>query len=96
MTTKTTEFKVSDYLNDYDTIVAYLEECLEEGDSALFQKALGEVARAVGMTKVAAEADTGRASLYKALSENGNPEFKTILGAMKPLGLRFTIERIAA
>jgi probable addiction module antidote protein len=96
MTTKTTKFEVADYLDDDDMIVVYLTECLDDEDPALFQKALGEVAKAKGMGKVAASAGTGRTSLYKALSENGNPEFKTILGALKPLGFKLSVERIAA
>jgi len=52
---------------------------LEDGDSALVAAALGDIARAKGMTEIAREAGLGRESLYKALSPGGNPEFATIL-----------------
>lgn len=96
MTIKTTKFDVSEYLDDEETILAYLEECLEEGDINLFQKALGDVAKAKGMTAVARDAGIAREALYRALSETGNPAFATIVNAMKPLGFRLSVEKIAA
>ena len=69
-------------------MAAYLEAALEEGDPALVAAALGDIARAKGMTNVAREAGLGRESLYKALSPTGNPEFATILKVVAALGLR--------
>ncbi len=66
----------------------YLEAAIEDGDSALISAALGDIARAKGMSQVARKAGLGRESLYKALSPNGNPEFATILKVVKALGLR--------
>ena len=77
-----------DYLETEEDIVAYLEAALDEGDPALIAAALGDIARAKGMTTVAADAGLGRESLYKALSPDGNPEFATVLRVMRALGLR--------
>jgi probable addiction module antidote protein len=68
--------------------VAYLESALEEGEAAIVAAALGDIARAVGMTTVARETGLGRESLYKALSQEGNPELGTVLKVIAALGLR--------
>ena len=69
-------------------MVAYLEAALEDGDAALVTAALGDIARAKGMTRVARRAGLGRESLYKALSADGNPEFATVLRVVAALGLK--------
>ena len=69
-------------------MVAYLEAALEVGEPTLVAAALGDIARAKGMTQVAREAGLGRESLYKALSPSGNPEFATILKVIAALGLQ--------
>jgi probable addiction module antidote protein len=76
------------HLKTEEDMAAYLEAALEEGDSALIAAALGDIARAKGMTKVARDAGLGRESLYKALSSSGNPEFSTILQVIQALGLQ--------
>lgn len=86
--TRTRPWNPADHLETDEDIVAYLEAAFEDGDPALIAAALGDVARARGMTKVAADAGLGRESLYKALSPNGNPEFATVLKVMQALGLR--------
>jgi probable addiction module antidote protein len=86
--TKTRTWNVTDHLKTKADIVAYLEAALEEGDAALFAAALGDVARAKGMSRIAREAGLGRESLYKALSADGNPEFATILKIIRTLGLK--------
>ncbi len=78
----------ADYLETEEDIVLYLEAAFEDGDPGLIAAALGDIARAKGMTTVAAEAGLGRESLYKALSPDGNPEFATVLKVMRALGLR--------
>ena len=85
--TKTLPWDASDYLEMDEDMAAYLEAALEEGDAALFAAALGDIARAKGMTEVARETGLGRESLYKALSPDGNPEFATILKVVRSLGL---------
>ena len=69
-------------------MAAYLEAALEDGDPTLVAAALGDIARAKGMTQVARDAGLGRESLYKALSPAGNPEFATILKVIAALGLQ--------
>jgi len=86
--THTRSWDATDYLETEEDIVAYLEAAFEDGDPRLVAAALGDVARAKGMTKVAREAGLGRESLYKALSADGNPEFATVLKVMRALGLR--------
>ena len=86
--TRTQPWDAVDYLETEEDIVAYLEGALDEGDPALIAAALGDIARAKGMTTVAADAGLGRESLYKALSPDGNPEFATVLKVMRALGLR--------
>ena len=86
--TKTTRWDPADHFNSEDDMVAYLEAALEDGDPALVAAALGDIARAKGMTQVAKDAGLGRESLYKALSPAGNPEFATILKVVSALGLQ--------
>ena len=77
-----------DHLKTDEDMAAYLEAALQEGDPALVAAALGDIARAKGMSQVAREAGLGRESLYKALSSTGNPEFGTILKVVAALGLQ--------
>jgi probable addiction module antidote protein len=80
----------AEYLKSDEDIVLYLEACLEEAgdDSAFIAKALGNIARAKGMTQLAKETGLGRESLYKALSGEGNPSFATILKVTTALGIK--------
>lgn len=86
--TVTTAWDPAEHLETEEDMAAYLEAALEEGDPALIAAALGDIARAKGMTQVAREAGLGRESLYKALSPSGNPEFATILKVVAALGLQ--------
>ena len=86
--TVTTPWDPADHLKTDEDMAAYLEAVLEEGDPALVAAALGDIARAKGMTQVARDAGLGRESLYKALSPAGNPEFATILKVVSALGLQ--------
>lgn len=85
---KTTKWDVVDYLKTDEDTAAYLEAAIEDGDTAVISAALGDIARAKGMSLVARKAGIGRVSLCKALSPNGNPEFATVLKVVKALGLR--------
>jgi probable addiction module antidote protein len=85
---KTTKWDAVDYLKTDEDMANYLEAAIEDGDAALISAALGDIARAKGMSQVARKAGLGRESLYKALSPNGNPELATILKVVKALGLR--------
>ena len=86
--TVTTPWDPADHLKTDEDMAAYLEAALEEGDPALVAAALGDIARAKGMTQVARDVGLGRESLYKALSPAGNPEFATILKVVSALGLQ--------
>ena len=86
--TRTKSWDAVEHLKSDEEIAAYLEAALEDGDPALVAAALGDIARAKGMTEIAREAGLGRESLYKALSPGGNPEFATILKVVRALGLR--------
>jgi probable addiction module antidote protein len=94
--TVTTPWDPADHLRTDEDVAAYLEAALEEGDPALVAAALGDIARAKGMTQVAREAGLGRESLYKALSPAGNPEFATILKVVAALGLQLHATPAAA
>lgn len=86
-TTQTRPWDAADHLESDEDIVAYLEAAFEDGDPALIAAALGDIARARGMTQVAADAGLGRECLDKALSPTGNPELATVLKVMQALGL---------
>jgi probable addiction module antidote protein len=89
--TKTKKWDAAEHLDTTEHIVAYLDAALEDGDPAVVAAALGDVARAKGMSEIAGAAGLGRESLYKALSQNGNPEFGTILRVVKALRLRLSV-----
>ncbi len=86
--TLTRPWAASDYLENEEDIVAYLEAAFDDGDSRLITAALGDIAKSKGMTKIASEAGLGRESLYKTLSHDGNPSFSTVLRVMQSLGIR--------
>jgi probable addiction module antidote protein len=86
--TKTRRWDAAEHLKTDEDRAAYLEAALEEDDPALVSAALGDIARAKGMTGIARETGLGRESLYKALSPEGNPELSTVLKVVRALGLR--------
>ena len=94
--TKTTRYDVAEHLRTPEEMAAYLEACLEEagGDAAFIAKALGDIARAKGMSQVASDAGLSRESLYKALSGERVPNFDTILKVVNALGLKLHAEAI--
>ncbi len=94
--TKTTRYDVAEHLRTPEEMAAYLEACLEEaqGDASFISKALGDVARAKGMSQVARDAGLSRESLYKALSGERSPAFDTILRVMNALGIKIHVEAI--
>jgi probable addiction module antidote protein len=87
----TRPWDVTRYLDSDEAMAAYIEAALEEDDPALLAAALGDVARAKGMTQIARETGLGRESLYKALSPEGNPEFGTVQKVMRSLGLKIHV-----
>jgi probable addiction module antidote protein len=88
--TKTTRYDVATQLRTAEEMAAYLDAWLAEApdDTAGIARALGDIARAKGMSQIARDTGLSRESLYKALSENGNPSFETVLKVARALGLR--------
>lgn len=91
MALKTTRYDTADLLKTKKNVIAYLNAVFEDGDAALITHALGVVARAEGMGEIAKQAGLTRPSLYKALSEDGRPEFATVLKVLTALGLKLKI-----
>ena len=87
MKTKTTAWKITDHLKTRAEREAYLNAAFADGDTAVIAAALGDIARAEGMSKVAKKTGLGRESLYKALSPDGNPALATILKDLKAFDL---------
>ena len=75
-------------LTEFAAMAAYLEAALQDCDPKVLAAAMGDLARARGMTQIAHNAGLGRESLYKTLSSDGNPEFGTVLKVVRALGLR--------
>ena len=92
METKRAPYDVAEFLENPEEMAAYLEACIQEsdGDAAFIAKALGDIARAKGMTKVARKSGLSRESLYKALSGDRSPSFDTILKVVSALGLQLS------
>lgn len=88
---KTTPFDVADYLKTDEDIRLFLQESLVEGTMSDFIHALNTAARAKGMSEVAKKAGVTRASLYKSLSENGNPRFETIAKIVESFGCKIAL-----
>ncbi|HEX3130234.1 MAG TPA: addiction module antidote protein [Thermoanaerobaculia bacterium] len=86
--TRTRPWDAAEHLKTEEDMAAYLEAALQEGDSALVAAALGDIARAKGISQIASATGLGRESLYKALSPEGNPELGTVLKVVRALGLR--------
>ncbi len=88
--TITTSYDVAEHLRTSEEMAAYLEACFEEanGDASFIAKAIGDIARAKGMSQVARDAGLSGESLYKALSGNRNPNFATIIKVISALGLK--------
>ena len=92
----TTPYDVAEHLRTPEEMAAYLEACLEEanGDAAFIAKALGDIARARGMSQVARDTGLSRESLYKALSGEREPSFGTVLKVIDALGIRLHAEAV--
>lgn len=94
MSEKFTAWDAVQELKSEKDITLYFEACLDDdpGDGSLIRAALGDIARARGMSQLARETGLARESLYKALSPEGNPEFTTIMKVIKALGFKLHIE----
>ncbi|MEQ9300101.1 MAG: putative addiction module antidote protein [Cyclobacteriaceae bacterium] len=86
ITKEVTKFDIAEYLEDDAMVAEYLNAVLEEGDAEDIKTALGHVAKARGMSKIAEETGLSRPSLYKALSQGSKPQFETILKVLRVVG----------
>jgi probable addiction module antidote protein len=91
MPLKLTEFDASAYLDSEEVIAEYLTAALEEEDPNVFLTAVGNVAKARGMTQIAQATGLGRESLYKALAPGARPRYDTVLKVLRSLGVRLAV-----
>jgi probable addiction module antidote protein len=92
MKLKTTHFDPADFLDTKESQIELLADAIETGDSRYIANALGTIARARGMARVAQEAGITRQALYRSLSEKGDPRLTTLLGVAKSLGLKLSFK----
>jgi probable addiction module antidote protein len=85
---------MTESLRDEAAIAAYIEAVIEDGDPGLVAAAIGDIARARGMAQIAKETGRSRESLYRALSDRGNPELATLMGVLKALGLQLSVKPV--
>lgn len=92
----TSKFDIADYLDSKEMIAEYLNIVLEEGDNQDIINAIGHIAKAIGMTKIANETGISRPSLYKTLSDGAKPQFSTIMKVLRAVGGQIKINPISA
>ena len=93
---KNSRFEIADYLDSKEMIAEYLNTVLEEGNNADIINAIGHIAKAIGMTKIAEETGLSRPSLYKALSDGAKPQFATIMKVLKAIGGQVQVTPISS
>lgn len=91
----TSKFDITDYLDSKEMIAEYLNTVLDEGNNEDVIVAIGNVAKAIGMSKIAEETGMSRPSLYKALSQGAKPQFATIMKVLKAIGGQIQINPTA-
>ena len=89
---QSTKWDAADYLDSEEMITEYLNAALEDGDPAILSAALGDIARARGMSQLSRETGVTRDGLYKALSPTGNPSFSTVHSVISALGLKVVVK----
>lgn len=92
----TSKFEIADYLDSKEMIAEYLNTVMEEGNDADIINAIGHIAKAIGMTKIAEETGLSRPSLYKALSDGAKPQFSTIMKVLKAIGGQLQVNPTSA
>lgn len=92
----TSKFDIADYLDSNEMIAEYLNSVLEKGDNSDVIVALGHIAKAIGMTKIAEETGLSRPSLYKAFSVGAQPQFSTIMKVLKAVGGQIRVNPVSA
>jgi probable addiction module antidote protein len=89
---RTRSFDTSDFLDDDEIIAEYLTAALEESDPDVFLTAIGQVAKARGMARIADRTGLGRESLYKALAPGAKPRYDTVLKVLQSLGMKLVLK----
>jgi probable addiction module antidote protein len=89
-------FDVSEYLNNDEAVAEYLTAVIAENDAALLAAALGDIARARGMSEIAKSTGLAREALYKALRPGAQPRFETVSRVCAALGVRLVAEPVVA
>ncbi|WP_415376716.1 addiction module antidote protein [Patiriisocius sp. Uisw_017] len=92
----TSRLEIADYLDSKEMIAKYLNTVLEEGNNTDIINAIGHIAKAIGMTKIAEETGLSRPSLYKALSDGSKPQFATIMKVLKAIGGQIQVHPMSA
>jgi probable addiction module antidote protein len=90
---KTTAWDMADHINTKEDVIGVLEAALEENDTALLFAVIGDIARSKGMTQIAKELNLARESLYRSLSQGGNPSFDTIVKVLDNLGYQLSVKQ---
>ena len=90
---KLEKFDAVDFLDNDEALIEYLNAALEENDAAFFVKAIGDVARAKGMTSISESTGLGRQALYRSLSSDGNPRLDTLFKVLETLNVRLAVTR---
>ncbi|MBK9510896.1 MAG: putative addiction module antidote protein [Cytophagaceae bacterium] len=91
---ETSKFDIADYLDSNEMIAEYLNEVLSAGNDADIIAAIGNIAKSIGMTKIAQETGMSRPSLYKALNEGSKPQFETIMKVLRAIGGQIQIRPV--
>ena len=92
---ETSRFDIADYLDSKEMIAEYLNTVLEEGSNSEIITAIGNIAKAIGMTKIAEQTGLSRPSLYKALSDGAKPQFSTIMKVLKAIGGQIKVNPVS-
>jgi len=95
MTNGFTSFDASSYIDGDEAAIAFLADAMETNDATFIASAIGDVARAKGMTAIAKETGMSRESLYRALSGDGNPQLSTVLKVLEAMGLKLSVEPVS-
>jgi probable addiction module antidote protein len=90
---KTTVWDMAEHINTKEDVTAYLQTALEENDTALLLAVIGDIARSKGMTQIAQELNLARESLYRSLSQDGNPSFSTVAKVLDNLGFQLSVRQ---
>ena len=90
---KTTVWDMAEHINTKEDVIGILEAALEENDTALLLAVIGDIARSKGMAQIAKELNLARESLYRSLSQDGNPSFDTVAKVLDSLGFQLSVRQ---